>query len=332
MATPATPTRLVATAISQTEVDLAWSSSGANTTHYQITRGPTGGPYVQIMVVPVRQTAYADTGLTAGTEYCYQVRAVNGTDESPYTAEACATTAANPTTGQFRRWNGTAEAWSSLILTAASNYNFTVPATGTAALLGIANTFVTGQAISGAAGTVRSLFFQTVGVDRWEVRCNATAEGGGNAGSDLLIIADTDAGATLTSVMTATRSTGAVNFPAGGISSGAPTGGAKGTGTGNFAGDIYKNNTAYTNPDYALEQWVTGKIERFAGNEGATDYRRMTLGEIESHIKEHLRLPRMSDESSGIFERADMVLEKLEELYTHIIELSHRLNRLEEKP
>lgn len=37
-----------------------------------------------------------------------------------------------------------------------------------------------------------------------------------------------------------------------GIQVGTPTGGDKGAGTGNFAGDVYKNNSAYTNPDYAI--------------------------------------------------------------------------------
>ncbi len=114
-------------------------------------------------------------------------------------------------------------------------------------------------------------------------------------------------------------------FTTGGVTIGAATGGDKGAGALNTAADIYKNNSAYANPDYALEQWVTGRVVKFADNPGAQDYRRMTLGEIESYIKQHLRLPRMTDEPMGIFERADMVLEKLEELYTHTIELGHRL-------
>lgn len=121
----------------------------------------------------------------------------------------------------------------------------------------------------------------------------------------------------------------ATNYMAGGLVMAAATGGDKGAGTINTAGDIYKNNSAYTNPDYALEMWATGRVEKFADNSGARDYRRMTLREIEDHIKRNLCLPRMTNEPTGIFERADMVLEKLEELYTHIIELHHRMESVE---
>lgn len=44
----------------------------------------------------------------------------------------------------------------------------------------------------------------------------------------------------------------------GGIQVGSPTGGDKGSGTINVSGDIYKNNTAYTNPDYVFEQYFGG--------------------------------------------------------------------------
>src|SRR3990167_957193 len=113
-----------------------------------------------------------------------------------------------------------------------------------------------------------------------------------------------------------------------GLQMGAPTGGDKGSGTINVATDIYKNNGVYNNPDFALELWATGGIDRFSRNVGASDYRRMSLGEIEKYIRNHYQLPRVG-ESRGIFERADIVLEKIEEIFTHLIEFNERIGKLE---
>jgi hypothetical protein len=116
-----------------------------------------------------------------------------------------------------------------------------------------------------------------------------------------------------------------------GLQVGSPTGGDKGAGTINAAADIYKNNTAYTNPDYVLEHYYTGKIEKFAQNEGADTYPGlMPLGELETYLRENHHLPRVPrDDGAGIFARADFVLEKLEELFLHVIALEKRLSQLE---
>ena len=118
-------------------------------------------------------------------------------------------------------------------------------------------------------------------------------------------------------------------FTTGGVQLGAPTGGDNGTGTLNAAGDIYKNDSAYGNPDYALEYWLTGRIDKYATNRGAEGYQRMSLDDVESYIKENMRLPRITDEPSGIFDRTDISLEKIEEIFTHLIELHKRVRRLE---
>jgi hypothetical protein len=118
---------------------------------------------------------------------------------------------------------------------------------------------------------------------------------------------------------------------AGGVMIGAPTGGDKGTGSLNVAADIYRNNSAYANPDYVLEHYYTGKIEKFAQNEGADTYPGlMPLGELETYLRENHHLPRVPrNGGAGIFARSDFVLEKLEELFLHIIELEKRLAHLE---
>ncbi|MCI0348209.1 MAG: hypothetical protein L0Z53_02185, partial [Acidobacteriales bacterium] len=64
---------------------------------------------------------------------------------------------------------------------------------------------------NGAAATNRDFRFQTVGVDRWIIRCDSVAESGSNAGSNLLINRRDDAGANLGSV-SFIRSSGEVRF------------------------------------------------------------------------------------------------------------------------
>jgi hypothetical protein len=122
-------------------------------------------------------------------------------------------------------------------------------------------------------------------------------------------------------------------FATGGINLGAPTGGDKGAGTLNAAGDIYKNGTAFTNPDYVLEHWATGKIVKYAAKVGASDYQGLTpLSELKEFISTNFHLPRFGQKAGhGLFSGGDGLLASLEEAYLHIIELEERLSRLEDK-
>lgn len=118
--------------------------------------------------------------------------------------------------------------------------------------------------------------------------------------------------------------------PTGGLQMGSPTGGDKGSGTINVAADIYKNNSAYTNPDYALEHYFTGDIVKFKDNPGAATYTGLlTLDEHESYTRKHFRLPGLDGEPAGMFKRGDVLLEKLEEAYLYIYQLSERIKKLE---
>ena len=123
----------------------------------------------------------------------------------------------------------------------------------------------------------------------------------------------------------------------GGLQMGNPTGGNKGSGTINLLGDIYKNNTAYTNPDYVFESWVTGKIEKFKDNPGASGYfGLLPLEMLEDYITKNLDLPRVKSihvdgGGQGMFARADIALEKIEELALYIIQLHNRISKVEMK-
>lgn len=121
----------------------------------------------------------------------------------------------------------------------------------------------------------------------------------------------------------------------GSIAVGSPTGGVGTTrGVVNVQGDVKKNNTSYTNPDYALENYFEGQITQYAKNEGAAEYNGLVpLDSLESYLRRYLRLPGITShgEGVGIFKRADLALEKIEEAWLYIVQLHNRLRELEDK-
>ena len=86
---PEAPTNLVATATGQTTISLTWNAV-QNATSYNVYNGET------VVVSGLTVTSYTVEGLTAGTEYCYNVTAVNEIGESEHSTEACATTEEAP--------------------------------------------------------------------------------------------------------------------------------------------------------------------------------------------------------------------------------------------
>lgn len=129
-----------------------------------------------------------------------------------------------------------------------------------------------------------------------------------------------------------------VAFSSGAIAVGNATSGLRAAGTINVATDVFKNNTAYSNPDYVLEKWVTGKIEKFIDNEGAKEYQGLrSLEDIEKATKQNFCLPlvneareRLKNEGGlGIFSGGDSVLASLEEAYIHLFNLNKRISALE---
>ena len=87
---PAAPTGLTATP-GNAQVALAWTaSSGASS--YSIFRGTTaGGESTTAIATGVTTTSYTNTGLTNGTKYYYEIKAVNSAGSSAYSNEASAT-------------------------------------------------------------------------------------------------------------------------------------------------------------------------------------------------------------------------------------------------
>ena len=94
---PNSPTNLVATVVSKSQIDLAWTDNSSDETGFKVERklGATG-TYAEITSLGVNVVAFSNTGLTANTQYFYRVRAFNGVGNSGYSGEVNATTLKNP--------------------------------------------------------------------------------------------------------------------------------------------------------------------------------------------------------------------------------------------
>ncbi|HET9327831.1 MAG TPA: LamG-like jellyroll fold domain-containing protein, partial [Candidatus Eisenbacteria bacterium] len=93
---PSPPTGLAAVASGASQINLTWTDASNDETGFEIERSTTGsgGPFTPLVTVPANTVAYPDNGLTASTEYCYRVRAVNGAGPSSYAGPSCAMTTA----------------------------------------------------------------------------------------------------------------------------------------------------------------------------------------------------------------------------------------------
>ena len=95
---PGIPTGLTATAVSDTQIDLEWqapaNTSGADITGCRLEHSTDGGnTFVELHTTPDGTTfTYEHTGLSASTEYYYQVAAINSVGMGAYSSVVSATT------------------------------------------------------------------------------------------------------------------------------------------------------------------------------------------------------------------------------------------------
>ena len=75
----AAPSNLQATAVSRTQINLAWVDNSGNEGSFRIERSLNGvSAWSEIGTTSINSASYSNTGLTCGTTYYYRVRAHNG--------------------------------------------------------------------------------------------------------------------------------------------------------------------------------------------------------------------------------------------------------------
>jgi hypothetical protein len=89
---PAVPGSLSATAVSRSQINLAWTDNANNEDGFHIERSTDNVTFAQVASVGANTTTYANTGLRRNTTYYYRVRAYNGGGNSAYSNIASATT------------------------------------------------------------------------------------------------------------------------------------------------------------------------------------------------------------------------------------------------
>jgi hypothetical protein len=100
---PSAPSNLTASAVSASQINLAWADNSTDETGFKIEQSTSTIPWTQIATVGANVTSYSNTGLLPLTTYTYRVRATNAVGDSAYSSTASATTQA-AVGGLWSKW------------------------------------------------------------------------------------------------------------------------------------------------------------------------------------------------------------------------------------
>ena len=93
---PNVPSNLTATAVSSTQINLAWTDNSTDEDGFKIYRSTNGTTFSLTATVGPNVTTYSNTGRSPATTYYYKVLAYNVNGSSPYSNTASATTPTLP--------------------------------------------------------------------------------------------------------------------------------------------------------------------------------------------------------------------------------------------
>lgn len=93
---PIEPSYARALGVNGSTVQLTWADNSGNETGFRIERSTSTSNFTSVATVGPNTTAYANTGLAAGTKYYYRVRAENGVGASRYSNTTGAHTQETP--------------------------------------------------------------------------------------------------------------------------------------------------------------------------------------------------------------------------------------------
>jgi len=110
---PAVSSAVTVLVASPSQITLSWNpatdSGGSGMAGYRIYRGG-------LNVGTTTTTSYTDTGLTAGTQYCYTIVGYdNDGNNSPASAETCVATLGTPAPQVFNEWYGPFASWTNVM-------------------------------------------------------------------------------------------------------------------------------------------------------------------------------------------------------------------------
>jgi len=118
--TPPAPTGLTATANGATQIDLAWTDASGNEAGFKVERRVAGGgAYALVATLAANSASYNDSGLTASTQYEYQVYAYHDAASSTVATASATTAAATDDGSSSGGGGGGALGWLSLAFLAA---------------------------------------------------------------------------------------------------------------------------------------------------------------------------------------------------------------------
>ncbi len=93
---PAAPSNLSATAVSSSQINLAWTDNAANEAGFKLERSTDNVTFIAVATLVANTTSYSNPSLAASTTYWYRIRAYEGTNNSAYSNTASATTQSPP--------------------------------------------------------------------------------------------------------------------------------------------------------------------------------------------------------------------------------------------